>query len=322
MPDYFDTGFTVREASWHRKELILDDWPGSWDEAWAAANGGYPWDILVEPAYRLSLPSATFHKSGYNYIVRDDNLAVLSQQGPDYSPITNAEFGEVIAAVMEAYGEDLRFETAVVLRGGRVIAVTMYLPEERRVPGDPSAMRMYFVFMVSHDKTVALKGGKSIVRIVCWNTQQAAENELDRRKSGFVIKHTLNWRERRDQVLAEMTRLREEEREFMEWATDQAAFAMTEAKVSEFLDRWIPWSTDMTPRQLDFVMGRRAQFLELLNESVTTEGIRGTKWGVYQAAVELCDHYTNSRSLDSEITRQLLTGDDRKASAVRVLARI
>jgi phage/plasmid-like protein (TIGR03299 family) len=320
MPDYFDAGFAVREASWHRKETLLADWPDNWDEAWRLANNDNPWDIAIEPAYRLHAKTATFAKTDSNFLVRDDTGLVLSTRGPEYMPITNAEYGAVIEQVMEAHNLDLKYETTVILRGGRMIATTMFLPQDILIKGDPSPMRLYLVFMTSHDGSCAFKFGKSHVRIVCWNTQQAAENELDRSRSGFMVKHTLNWKKRLDDVLDGIRALRVESNTFLKWADEMVAKDMTATKVDEFMDKWLPHSTDMTAKQLAHVMDRRARFMQLLNASVTTDGIRGTQWGVYQAAVETCDHFTKSRSLDSEIKRQLLTGDDRKASAKRILA--
>lgn len=321
-PAFFDTGFSVREASWHRMENVLTEWPDNWDAAWRLATDGKPWDIEQDYAYRLRTRDAEFVKTDSFFVVRSDTQQVLSTQGPDYTPITNADYGEVIAQVMEANGVDLRYETTVVLKGGRIIASTMYLPDDIEIPGDPSPMRLYYVFMTSHDKSVAFKFGKSHVRIWCWNTQQAAESELDRNQSGFLIKHTLNWKVRLAEVLAGMKALRLESKNFVEWAQDLMQRPMTETRVNEFMDKWLPHSTDMTAKQMEFVMDRRARFLQILNESITTDGIRGTQWGVYQAAVETCDHFTKSRSLDTEIKRQLLTGDDRKAAAVRVLAKL
>jgi len=318
--DFFEDGFAVRDASWHRKETLLADWPDNWDEAWKLANSGAPWEIKIEPAYRLHQPTADFIQTDSNFITRGDTGLVLSTKGPEYKPITNAEYGDVIQQVMESYGLQLKYETTVVLRGGRTIATTMYLPTDLTVKGDPSPMRLYMVFMTSHDGSVSFKFGYSHVRIVCWNTQQAAENELDASKSGFVIKHTLNWKRRLEDVLDGIRAMRVESNSFLKWADEMMGQDITKTQVDEFMDRWLPHSTDMTAKQLAHVMDRRAQFMNLLDHSVTTDGIRGTHWGVYQAAVETCDHFTKSRSLDSEIKRQLLTGDDRKASAKRILA--
>lgn len=307
MPDLFETGFTVRDASWHRKETVLDDWPDTWEEAWKQATGGKPWDIEIEHSYRLNTRTASFLKTDSIFVVRSDTNEILSTSGPDYFPISNAEYGEVIEQVMEANGVNLRYETTVVLKGGRIIATTMYLPTDIEIPGDPSPMRLYYVFMTSHDKSVIFKFGKSHVRIVCWNTQQAAESELDASQTGFRIKHTANWKKRLAEVLAGMKVLRDESQTFQQWAAELSRKPMTNARVFEFMDKWLPHSTDMSAKQLAFVMDRRHRFQQILNESETTEGIRGTQWGVYQAAVEVCDHFTKSRSLDTEIKRQLST---------------
>ena len=318
MPAYFDSGFSVREASWHRKEKILDYWPDNWETAWREANGGEPWEIGITPAYRKR--DDAFIETDSKFIMRGENI--LYTAGKDYTPIANWEYGEVISQVMEALGETLKYETTVVLHGGKIIASTLYLPYDIEVPHDPSPMRLYVVFFTSHNTAAAFKFGKCHVRIICWNTQQAAENELDRSGNGFLIKHTANWKDRLEGVLGGLTALRAESNEFLELVTRLSTASINKRKVEEFVDKWIPWSTDMTPLQMANVQKRRARFTQLLDTSTTTEGIRGYKWGVYQAAVEMCDHFTRSQSIDTEIKRQLLTGDDRKATALKILLKV
>ena len=47
--DYFDTGFCVRQPSWHGKEVLLDEAPESWDEARTAAK--LTWEPEARPSY-------------------------------------------------------------------------------------------------------------------------------------------------------------------------------------------------------------------------------------------------------------------------------
>jgi phage/plasmid-like protein (TIGR03299 family) len=319
-PAYFDSGFSVREASWHKMEKILDYWPDSWDIAWKEANGGKPWEIEVAPAYWFDGDRDGFVQTDSKFIMRDKEI--LYTAGKEYTPIANWEYGEVIQQVMEALGQELKYETTVVLHKGRIIASTMYLPHDIEVPHDPSPMRLYVVFFTSHNASNAFKFGKSHVRIVCWNTQQAAENELDRTGNGFLIKHTTNWKDRLETVLGGIKTLRGESFEFLQVVTDLSTTGVSSGQVNEFVDKWIPYSTDMGTIELANVHKRRARFHQILNDSTTTDGIRGYKWGVYQAAVELCDHFTRSRSIDTEIKRQLLTGDDRKATALKILQKV
>jgi phage/plasmid-like protein (TIGR03299 family) len=63
MADYFESGFCVREASWHRKENLLmeapvdDDGRPSWEKARKAA--GLEWDVEMVPTFRRTTVTAT-----------------------------------------------------------------------------------------------------------------------------------------------------------------------------------------------------------------------------------------------------------------------
>lgn len=317
MNDYFDSGFAVREPSWHRKETLLNEWPGTWEKAWKLANNGKPWEIKIERAYVAG--KYDVEDTDYVFATRSDNDAILSCQHKSSTFITNAEYGQTIENVINALGVSVKFDTTVVLHGGKVIASTLYLPDDIYIPNDPSPYRQYYVFMIGHDKNVAFRFGMSNVRIVCANTQQAAENELKRNKSGYSIKHTKNWRDRVDAIVNQMHMMRAESEEFFEMARFFAGVPISEDKITDFLDKWIPWSTDMSTRAMNACMNKRAKFRELLETSPTTEGVRNFVWGLFQTAVEMSDHYTDSKNLDTEISRQLLSGDARKLSAMKAL---
>ena len=49
MADYFESGFCVRERSWHGKELLLDEAPETWDDGRLAA--GLMWEPRLVPLY-------------------------------------------------------------------------------------------------------------------------------------------------------------------------------------------------------------------------------------------------------------------------------
>jgi hypothetical protein len=93
MPAYFDTGFCVRQPSWHRQEQLLADYPETWAEARTIA--GIDWEPEER---RLGMITAetidgapvwapvTTHKA----IVRSDTGAHLGTVGADWTPITHA----------------------------------------------------------------------------------------------------------------------------------------------------------------------------------------------------------------------------------------
>ena len=49
MADYFESGFCVRQPSWHGKENLLDEFP----EDWAAARieAGLTWEPTTAPVF-------------------------------------------------------------------------------------------------------------------------------------------------------------------------------------------------------------------------------------------------------------------------------
>src|SRR5688572_30756112 len=149
MPAYFDTGFSVREPSWHGEETLLDTYPENWDEARLAA--GLMWEPTTAPIsvtktvgrdefarlmlsgtgvipettpqpgdrpdrkYRVSIPA-----TGRKAIVRDDTGDLLHVASDRYSVITHADMGDILDA---ALGTDtnLRFETAGSVRDGAMV---------------------------------------------------------------------------------------------------------------------------------------------------------------------------------------------------------
>jgi hypothetical protein len=49
MPDYFDTGFTVRQPAWHGQGLVLDEHPTNWADARVSA--GLTWEPEAAPSW-------------------------------------------------------------------------------------------------------------------------------------------------------------------------------------------------------------------------------------------------------------------------------
>jgi phage/plasmid-like protein (TIGR03299 family) len=326
MSDEFDSGMFVNEPAWHGKGNMYGDWPGTWNLA--AARADIAWDLEVLPVYdaRPANPDGTLNLEelhGYKSIRRSDNHDLLSVMPSTYHPITNTDFGQVIEMVMSgATGHTPKFDALVSLRGGRVIAATMITGIDR-VPGDPSPIAQYVVFYTSHDGSYAFRCGPNSVRVVCANTQRAADEEFRRTGMDTKFKHTANWKDRIDLVRENMTIAIGSHDVFMAMARELAVSRVNDTQVEEFVDRWIPYATDMTPRQLANVMDRRSRFWSIyrgVDGEITMEGIRDTKWGVYQAAIELRDHHSDSRKDDALISRILLRGDEAKPRALKILA--
>jgi len=335
MPAEFESGMFVRKPAWHQEGNVIGYWPGSW--AQACKEAGVDWDVEAWPVYAGGTPVSAVHNGqevqftmgsqsieGWQAIIRNDNHAVLDVVPPSYEPLTNTEFGEVVETVVELLGAKMQVEALVVLRGGKVIAVTIVAPP-REVPGDPSPLLPYIAGWTSHDRSAACKVGATMVRVVCANTWTAADTDMENRSSVFIIKHRSRMKEHLEHVAAGLARVLDYHDEYHQAACELAAKGVSRVQVQEFVDIWIPVSTDMTPRQLENVHSSRARFWNVYegeDGQVTMEGVRGNAWGLFQAAVETADWYSPFRSIDTLINRQLLSGDSRKAGAMAALARV
>ena len=327
MAHHFDTGMFVRKPAWHQLGTVLQDWPGTFQEARRQAN--LLWDVLQTPVYVASTDvdgevefNPTYEEvPGWQLLRRSDTKAILSMQRDSYAVIGNGEFGNIIDYVMNGSikgTSNLKFETLISLHGGKQIIATMYLDEPISLPGDPSSTYPYMVFISRHDGQGGLKLGPTAVRVVCANTQAIAEREMDSHGMVFNIRHTHNWATKIEQAKAA---IQGSLKSFADWEEDARQLARqgaTDNQVEDFLDKWIPYSTDQTELQRNNATNKRAQFKHIYN-GVTCEGIAGTKWGVLQAAIELCDHYKMSHSLDTRIGRTLTRIDEDKVSAYKLV---
>lgn len=63
MPAYFDTGFCVRQPSWHGQETLLQDYPETWDDARRFA--GLEWEPTYQDLYVPELVPFSMLVCGY-----------------------------------------------------------------------------------------------------------------------------------------------------------------------------------------------------------------------------------------------------------------
>jgi phage/plasmid-like protein (TIGR03299 family) len=276
------------------------------------------WDHPLAPT---ATEQRLLYSDAFKQIRRDDTDEVLGMAKSTYALIDNKTFGDTIDAIMGSdLGRRLNFDAVVSLDGGRSIAATILVDEPFQIPTDPSLTANYANFWTSHDGSSGLRAGASSVRIVCANTMAAADHNIKKHKFGWTIKHTANWQERvKDARRAMLEAIRTQE-EWKEIATELVTKQISKTQLVEFIDKWIPHSTDMSGVQLSRVMQRRAQFQNIYENAVTTDGIRGNAYGVMQTAIEMADHFTRANSEDTRIKRQMLRGDSSKTDALRILA--
>jgi len=331
MAHHFDSGMFARKPAWHELGTVLDTWPGSFEEA--RIQAGLTWDPVTTRLWAADtdeMDDVAFNADhqlveGWKRIVRSDNKELLSIQRDSYAVITNGEFGNIIDYVLgdnDMVGtSNLKFETLISLHGGKQIIATMYLDEPVVLPNDPSATYPYLVFISRHDGQGGLKLGPTAVRVVCANTQAIAESEMESHKFAFTIKHTKDWASKLTNAKLAIQRSLTSFKGWEEYARYMATQNAPQSMAEDFLDKWIPYSTDMSDVERNNATKKRSTFWSVYYSN-TCEGIVGTKWGLLQAAIEIEDHFVRANSLDTRVTRTLTRLDNNKGNAYKVLAQL
>lgn len=320
MAHMFETGWFANTAAWHKLGDVKKERPTTWEEA---RRGYLDWEPQPATAgWWDEERQAWIPSPGWKAVIRDDTKFPLTFQEESYAVIGNEEFGNLIEYVM---GIDLpgmprfQFETLAVLRNGRTICVSLWLPESLQIPGDESKTFPFMNFWTNHDGQGGLKGGAGTFRVVCANTQMGAESEMNSHGFMFSIRHTVNWadkiNEARGRIAAAVGNVATLER----LAQELASRRVEKYEVVGFVERWLPINEDWTDARKTRMENRRRQFWNAY-KSDTCSGISGTAYGIQQAAIEVCDHAFTSRSNEARAARQLMGGYKPKQRALQLVS--
>jgi len=327
MADFFETGFCVREASWHRKELLLSDYPESWDDGRMAA--GLMWEPRLVPLYRQTTDESgnlTYEEvSDARLVERDDNGSALGAVSGTFELITHGEMGDIIEAVLDE--PNVKIETMGSVKGGRQVYALIRLDEPLEIRGDIDGFGdqvvtlPFFALLNSHDGTGACKGTWTQVRVVCWNTVQAAAADGDRHGAQFSLRHTSGVKERIEDVKMVVAGARAEALRWKEIAETLATIRVSEDQQLQFLNEFIP----VPPAGVvsDRVMGNvekdRSRFLHVLRDSATNSEMQHNGLGLFNAAVEYADHLRGFNNAETYMGRQILRAEPMKTKALTLV---
>jgi phage/plasmid-like protein (TIGR03299 family) len=324
MPANVESMFSVRQMPWHREGIILDDYPGSWDQARKLA--GLDWDPIATEVYALTDLAADGSPhyepiDGWKAIARSDDGAVLSLNRDTYTVIDHGEMGEIVEAVLAQ--PNVKWETAGVLDNGRSVWCLALLDEPITLPGDDSATLPYLAITNRHDGTAACALRATAVRIVCANTFRAAELEGERTGATFSFIHKASWRNRIEEARVAVTGARREMHRYSELARELLTIRVQPQQRELFITEFIPMPphglvTDRVARNVD--EARKA--LRLLFDSTTNEQIAGTAYGLVQAAGDYLDHVRTARSWETRLNRTLIRPEPLKHRALSLAREI
>jgi phage/plasmid-like protein (TIGR03299 family) len=351
--------YSVREIPWHKpltgdRTTVTADYPQSFEEA--RILSGLDWDPVTMPAIerlmtidelrdqfrQIAARSADrsvddtaqalvdlYEKSlrtdkEFRRIARSDNNGTLSYQRNSYNVIPNSAFGEIIDSILQAEPNTVQLETGGSLARGRKVWMLARINEPVPLPGDGTATFPFLGITSSHDGQASCAARLTTVRIVCGNTFSAAEAEGERTGAVYSFSHRGDWRSRMGEAREALIYARTQPREYTEVMTGLLGIKVTPAQEQLFLREFIPSPPDgiISDRVAKNIAEARAAVQGFLDSpTVLGTGVRGTAYGLVQAAGEYLDHGRAARTWETRMNRSLLRAEPLKAKAAN-LARL
>jgi len=358
---YFDSGFSVRKPVWHNQATILDDYPTDWDDARKKAGlewepelcdvyGYEPLDgvqaIVDEQMTLITAKSIATHavrewiereygddsmivpepmgvmvrQRNVKRVRRSDTHGTLGHVTEKFSLVLHKTMGEILETILGL--TNVKFETAGSCKGGAQVWALAYLDEPTRVAGDDTETFPFIVLLNNHDGSGACKLVMTSVRVVCWNTYNAASMEGERTGRQFTFSHVGDVNARIEEAVKALAGVRDEANEWHTLADELFGMRCDDAAFLTFTQDFIPEPVGeiISDRVRANVDRARGVFKHLYMDSVTCAAHKGTALGLVDASVEYLDHVRGYRNRDTLLGRTLLRPEPLKAKAV-LLAR-
>ena len=328
MPAYFDTGFTVRKPAWHGLGAVLDDYPRHIDDARELA--GLTWEPELVPVYqRQAMPLGVgvdgelieredfVEVPNARLIQRSDTKAVIGHGISDrYVPIKNKQMFEVLETLVD---QGLKIETAGSVRGGAQVWALAYLDEPYTLPGDDSQSLPYIGVVNSHDGKSAMRAMATQVRIVCWNTIQAAYMDSQKHGQYWEFRHKGGVEDRIEEARRAISGMRNEAKLWVERADELLGIRVSDQSYSAFLSEFIPEppASIVSDRVRQNIADARGTFSRFYFGE-QNDAVRGSALALVNTAIEYLDHARGYRNSDTYLGRTILKPEPLKAKAIKL----
>jgi len=272
--------------------------------------GGIDFEVIRRPVlYQNSLGGPTIVLADQFVTVRQDTGAGLGVVGARYEVFQNRDIFGFLQDLVAS--DEVVWESAGALRGGRRVFVCLRLPETVTIDaaGVNDQIVPYIAAINSHDGSSQAQVVATPWRIECGNTERFAVRDAHTR---WGVRHTRNARDR----IAEARRtLGLSVRYFQAFAAEEEALAQTEVTIAEFhqvVEELWPAPQQDAPKRTQTHHRNRLDTLTGLYGS-NSERLGRTAYAAERAITEYADWKTPIRPTGS------LRGRDLAARATAVL---
>jgi phage/plasmid-like protein (TIGR03299 family) len=305
MTDYFDRGFSVREPMWHQKGVVLGDYPGR-DEAMMIA--GHNWKIEELPVFTAEEQMEPVRAEGWKALLRSDTRTVLHVARDSYTVVQNAVLWDIADAMVGM--PNVEYETAGLLKSGRIAWVLARLDEPVQIDGDSSPTYPFVLSTTTHDGSGALRAAAVSVRVVCWNTWSAAGEQAKDTGLVYTFRHVGDVSSRFDEARDAIRGVRAQHEAFIELANELAALPVDSKGRETFVQRFIPYpkvDVSVSDRVVGNIERAREQVRAIIAEpTVQGAGIGENAYGLLEAGIEYLDYNRRALSEETRFGRSIL----------------
>lgn len=286
MSHEFESGFFVRQPAWHGLGTIVKTAPTSLD---ALHLAGLDWDVIQQPVFVNGK-----ELSNYKANVRNSDNSVLGIVSNRYDIIQNKDAFDFTDSLI---GGDVRYETAGSLRNGKTVWLLTKLPDTKILGDD---IEQYVCFCNSHDGKGAVKVFCTPIRVVCWNTLNAAVSGA---KRSWSFKHMGDLNSKLNEARKTLELANDYIVELEKEADVMANTTVSDTQIYTLAKTLFPTSSDMTERQLKSAEYNKNAFLKCI-DAPDIKKFKNTEWGVVNALSDFVSHTEPLRNTETFAERR------------------
>ena len=265
----------------------------------ALVKAGLDWNVKKVPMFFNGIDGVTTISDNFLNI-RKDNQKQLGVVGNRYQIIQNTEAFEFMDRLFENH--ELEIDNCGSMNGGKRVWLQAKVPETIEIiKGDP--IEKYVLIYNSHDGSSGMGVCFTPLRIWCSNMLRSTVKGAKRK---IVLKHTPNFRSKLNEaqeILGVTTHYYNMFVEEMKYLSER--IANTEI-TKIFVDRLIPLSESKQEGSINRTRQARHDLHRLVESGrgTSVKGVRGTTYGLYNAAVEYAQYNKRVKGKDlSEVDK-------------------
>lgn len=292
-------------AWWDRQRNFVQAELMTPEEAWE--KGGINWPVKLVPVDYLG------EETDYRLLVRETDKKVLNCVTSSYSPLQNWALMEFLMAVTRA-GHDLKIESAMSLKEGKVVAICARRPEPVKIADEKHLQYLTGANWHGGAHRSALIYASN-VRTVCANTLRFG---IESAPNVFRFRHVGNIEDRIREAQHTLEMSFEYQDRVAAIGNELALKPMSAKEFEAFLTKVVPVDSDAEQKEITRVMNTRDGIRRVYQDTPDLANIHGKAWGALQAVAAYSDHGVNYQSNDNRFVAAL-TQDNHNQRAFDVL---